>query len=262
MSDFMGSKRPRFPVKRLPDGRAFVNLGSGARVAPGWNNVDFSWIMRFGRYPRLCAVFHRLGLLSDHRYQRILKLDRKEVRWNLAKGIPFADGVFDGVYHSHLLEHLDREVVPDFLKECHRVLKPGGILRVVVPDLEKLARSYVDIMNLLPDRANMSQYHFAVEQIFDQMVIRTPRWRKDQKLVVQMLEHLFTGNTARAGVLHRWMYDRFSLGELLQTTGFVDIQTCTETTSQITGWNEFQLDTNPDGSPYKPDSLYTEGRRF
>lgn len=258
----MAGKRPRFPVKRLPDGRALINLGSSARVAPYWNNVDFSWIMRFGRYPRLCDLLHRLGLLSDHRYQRILKLDPEAVLWNLAKGIPFAAGVFDGVYHSHLLEHIDREVAPDFIKECHRVLKPGGILRVVVPDLEKLARSYVGIMDRSPDRAGRSEHTIAVEKMFDQMVIRTPRWRKDQKLVVQILEHMFIGNTARAGVLHRWMYDRFSLGELLHDAGFVDIQTCTETTSQISGWNEFQLDTNLDGSPYAQDSLYMEGRRL
>ena len=50
--------RKTFPVKRLADGRALLNLGSSARVAPGWNNIDR---YRHGRYPRVRSD----GLLDD-----------------------------------------------------------------------------------------------------------------------------------------------------------------------------------------------------
>ncbi len=258
----MKVERSRFPVKRLPDGRALLNLGTSARVAPGWNNVDFSWLIRLGRHPRLCAVLHKLGWLSDDRYLRILKLDRDTVFWDLSRGIPFAEKTFDGVYHSHLLEHLDQEVAPSFLQECHRVLKPGGILRVVVPDLEKLARGYLGVVDRMPDQATLVQHTFAVEELFEQMVVRIPKVRKEQKWLVQFLEHIFMGDTARAGTLHRWMYDRFSLAELLRQADFRDIQVLNAFTSQIGGWSEFHLDTEPDDSPYKANSLYIEGRRL
>lgn len=145
--------RKRFPIKRLPDGRTLLNLGSSTRTAPGWNNVDFSWIVRLGRHQWFCEILNRRGLLSEQRYARIRQLDPDTILWDLKKGIPFADGIFDGVYHCHLLEHIDREDAPYFLQECFRVLRPGGILRIVVPDLGALARRYIACMDRLPDKA-------------------------------------------------------------------------------------------------------------
>lgn len=251
----------RFPVKRFPDGRALINLGSNTRVAPGWNNVDFSWIVRLGRHPALCRLLRRLGLLSQDRYDRIRTFDPQTVFWDLRKGIPFPDQTFDAVYHCHVLEHIDREAAPVFLRECRRVLRSGGILRVVVPDLEQLARIYLDTVERVPARATMNDHLRAVENMIDQMVVRTPRLRREQKLIVRWAEHIVVGNTARAGVLHRWMYDRLSLGEALRDAGFCDIRAHTDSTSQIGGWASFHLDSQPDGSPYKPGSLYMEGRR-
>ncbi len=253
--------RPRFPVKRVPDGRALINLGSNTRVAPGWTNVDFSWIIRLGRHPALCRLLHRLGLLSHDRYGRILRLDPTTVSWDLRKGIPFPDLTFDAVYHCHVLEHIDREFAPVFLRECFRVLKPAGILRAVVPDLEHLARVYLDTVERVPSGATMDDHLRAVENMIDQMVVRTPRIRREQKLIVRWAEHILVGDTARAGVLHRWMYDRLSLGKMLRDMGFLDVREQTDRTSQIAGWESFNLDTDPDGSPYKPGSLYMEGRR-
>jgi SAM-dependent methyltransferase len=256
----MAASQSRFRVKYLPDGRALVNLGSSSRVAPGWTNVDFSWIMRLGRHRRLCAWLFKLGLIHPSRYARIQQIDPDTVVWDLAKGIPFPDQTFEGVYHCHVLEHIDRDAAPKFLLECRRVLKRNGVVRVVVPDLEFMARRYVDIVARLPERANLEEHAQAVEALFDQMIIRTPRFRKEQKPIVRLLEHLVVGDTAKAGILHRWAYDRFSLAQLLTETGFNDIQFQTATSSQIAGWTGFNLDTEPDGSIYKPGSLYLEGR--
>ena len=68
-------------------------------------------------------------------------------------------------------------------------------------------------------------------------------------------------NTDRAGILHRWMYDRFSAGQLLTDTGFEDIQVKDPVTSGIAGWRDFNLDTEPNGEVHLPSSLYIEGRR-
>jgi predicted SAM-dependent methyltransferase len=253
--------RGRFPIRRQPDGRALLNLGSSARVAPGWNNIDSSWLFRIGRHRRLSAFLRRVGLISAVRYERIRKVDRGAILWDLSKGIPFPDGVFDAVYHCHLLEHLDREVAPGFIVECFRVLKPGGVLRVVVPDLESLARRYLDVVNRLPGRAGLEEHAAAVDEIFDQMVRRIPKHRIHEAPLVRILESLLIGSAARSGELHRWMYDQFSLGRLLEESGFLDVRALDVTTSRIEGWNAFGLDVEPDGSPYKPGSLYIEGRR-
>ena len=200
-------------------------------------------------------------MLSEQRYARIRQLDPDTILWDLKKGIPFADGIFDGVYLCHLLEHIDREDEPYFLQECFRVLRPGGILRIVVPDLGTLARRYIACMDRLPDKATMEEHTLAVEGMIDQMVVRIPRDRKGQRLFIRVLENLVVGDTAKNGALHRWMYDRFSLDHLMRKAGFRDIRSCDETSSRIEGWATFQLETLPDGSSYKPDSLYMEACR-
>jgi SAM-dependent methyltransferase len=62
---------------------------------------------------------------------------------DLRARLPFADGSADAVYHSHVLEHLERGQAAAFLAECRRVLKPGGVLRIAVPDLEGICRRYL-----------------------------------------------------------------------------------------------------------------------
>jgi len=257
----MTTTSSRFPVKRLPDGRAFINLGSSARGHLGWNNVDFNWIVRLGKYPRLYHLLYRRGLLSVERYRRLQQMDPSTVVWDLRKGIPFADATFDGAYHCHVLEHIDREAAPVFIRECHRVLKPNGILRVVVPDFEYLARHYIGCVDRLPDNADMEEHLFRVSEMIDQMVIRTPRDRQGRPRIIRFAENIILGDTAKNGALHRWMYDRFSLAELLRECGFVDIRQQDATSSYISDWAEFHLDTEPDGTIYKPGSLYIEGRR-
>src|SRR6266545_4331482 len=136
-------------VKRLPDGRAMLNVGCGTRMHWGWNNLDFSPYALLAHHPRLADTLHERSVLSDHRYEQLRAVDPDIVRWDLRRGIPYADGTFDAVYHSHFLEHVDREVVPSVLRENLRVLKPTGVLRVVVPDLRQLAERYLEAAEAL-----------------------------------------------------------------------------------------------------------------
>lgn len=250
----------RFPLCRLHDGRALVNLGSSARTAPGWTNIDSSPILRVAQFPRLSRLLWRARILSDDRYSRISKLGHGSVVWNLVKGIPYPAETFDVVYHSHLLEHIDRQHAPGFLAECFRVLKRGGTIRIVVPDLERLARAYVRALDGATPTEN-PEYAAALDGMFDQMVPRVPRERMQQPALVRLLETVFIGDTARSGALHRWMYDRFSLSKMLGEVGFNDISVCDYQNSRIEGWRTFGLDEEPDGSPYKPGSLYIEANR-
>jgi SAM-dependent methyltransferase len=254
--------RQRFAARRLPDGRSLLNLGSSARVAPGWNNVDFSWLIRFSKHPHVSRLLHRVGVLSTFRYERILRIDPHAIQWDLRRGIPFADKTFDGVYHSHVLEHIDRDAAPKFLAECFRVLKPGGILRVVVPDLEQLVQDYLrQIDNMQCSQGDIEELYRATEEIFDQMVRRVPKARIGAPWIVRIMETILVGDTERAGILHRWMYDRFSLADLISRVGFSNVRQHTPYTSDMAGWVGFHLDTDPDGTIYKPSSLYMEGVR-
>ena len=90
-----------------------LNLGCGRHFHADWLNVD------------------------------LVACDPHVMQADLTRGVPFPEGRFDAVYHSHVLEHLDQEAGRSFLRECHRVLSPGGVLRVAVPDVEQIARQYL-----------------------------------------------------------------------------------------------------------------------
>ena len=66
------------------------------------------------------------------------------VKVNLLRPIPYPDNTFDVVYHSQFIEHLTAGKGLDFIRECGRVLKPNGILRVVTPDLQEQATQYLN----------------------------------------------------------------------------------------------------------------------
>lgn len=104
--------------------REYLNLGCCNRYCLGWTNVD--------------CVSHSSAVISH----------------DLSKGIPFKDASFQVVYHSHLLEHFSKNCGQGLLLECFRVLKPGGIIRVAVPDLERIVREY---LNAFEDAARNSE---------------------------------------------------------------------------------------------------------
>ena len=89
-------------------------------------------------------------------------------RANLLGPLPFEDSAAELVYSSHFLEHIPRDQVAPFLQECWRILKPGGVLRIVVPDLENLCRTYL----YHRDQGEHDKADFVVLELLDQCVRR------------------------------------------------------------------------------------------
>jgi SAM-dependent methyltransferase len=69
--------------------------------------------------------------------------DPRIVLHDLRRPLPWPPGSVEAVYTSHTVEHLSREQGQHLFAECRRVLKPGGVLRVVVPDLKHVVEDYV-----------------------------------------------------------------------------------------------------------------------
>jgi predicted SAM-dependent methyltransferase len=85
---------------------------------------------------------------------------------NLLERLPFADNTAVVVYSSHFLEHIPRAAVTCVLTQLFRVLKPGGRVRLVLPDLENLCSEYLaHRSNDENDKAN-----FIVLEMIDQCV--------------------------------------------------------------------------------------------
>ena len=94
---------------------------------------------------------------------------------DLRKPLPFPDNHADAIYCSHFLEHLKPKASRFFLEECHRCIKPGGILRIVVPDLERLTRDYLAIVDEL-DKGNdrKVEHNWIQLELFDQFTRNRP----------------------------------------------------------------------------------------
>jgi len=112
-----------------------LNLGCGDCTPHGWENVDYAFGARLTRLPGFSALNRRLRLFNLDWDQRIRLHD-------LRKPLPWQSGSVQAVYSSHTLEHLSREQGRRLIEEAFRVLMPGGILRIVVPDLAQMVRDY------------------------------------------------------------------------------------------------------------------------
>jgi predicted SAM-dependent methyltransferase len=103
---------------------------------------------------------------------------------DLRRGLPFADESFVAAYGSHVLEHLDPDAGERLLRECHRVLAPGGIVRIVVPDLEAIARLYLESLEAAA-AGNMQaefRHEWATLELLDQSV----RTRSGGRMAVRL----------------------------------------------------------------------------
>lgn len=276
----------------------YLNLGCGNRFSPDWTNVNFT-----STHPGVIA-------------------------YNLTEGTPFPDNSFDVVYHSHLLEHFPKAQAPTFIQECYRVLRPQGVLRIAVPDLEQIIRSYIFALEQALDNSQeaANNYNWLLLELFDQVVrnhsggemipymhqenisnknfivkrlgtearniiesasqsspplpsdpwfkrllrpvyhfLRDSSYRREvvlEKILSSNdFQFLQIGRFRQSGEVHQWMYDRYSLAQLLQQSGFQQIQQRSAAESAIPNWLSFNLDTEPDGSVYKPDSLYMEATK-
>ena len=114
-----------------------LNLGCGSQLPEGWINVDYALGARIARIPLFRAVNKRLRLFRMDWNDSIFLHD-------LTRPFPWPDNSVAAVYSSHTLEHMSRAQGQTFLRQCNRVLEPGGVIRIVVPDLACVVRRYLD----------------------------------------------------------------------------------------------------------------------
>ena len=239
-----------------------LNLGCGSKISlrPEVINIDWSIYLRSKRN-RLLRTIVPLLIKGERKY-RFNSLPDNIMVHNLAKMLPFDSNSIDVVYHSHLLEHLDKDPAKIFLLEVRRVLKSDGIQRIVVPDLEKACRDYIahiSISEINDDEA--SNHNSYVAAIIEQSVRREASGTSKQKPLRKFIENVFLGDARRRGETHQWMYDRINLSVLLISLGYKNPKLQSFNTSLIPNWNHYGLDSDENGNQYKPESLYIEAQK-
>jgi predicted SAM-dependent methyltransferase len=172
-----------------------VNLGSGLHVAPGWINVDGSLKTALAGWPRWALRFI-YPLLSNptHSRENFISLVRSNVFiiHDLKYGVPLLANAADFCFASHLIHHLYKDDARRLLLDIRRVLKPGGIVRIAVPDLEFIVGLYLQ-----------GQREEAIERYF------------------------FYPSASRNELCTRhYQYDFVLLIQLLESAGFVNVRRC------------------------------------
>ena len=234
-------------TKEAPNGKTYLNLGCGARVHKDWNHVDFSHYAFLKNHMVMAKMLRKAGLISDLRWERLCGMTSDVLRHDLRRGIPWEEHRFDFVYHSHFLEHLHRSDAQTFLLDCYRVLKPNGIIRVVVPDLHKSIVKYNESWEKLRagDLSALEMHQHAIEGMYGQMVRTEATGVKEQKNKIALfLEKKFRSNPDKTGELHKWMYNEYTLKKVMEQAGFKDVQKKSEVTSFDPDWVDFKLDVN------------------
>ncbi len=151
-----------------------VHLGSGPNILPGWINVDYE---------------------PDF---------NPEVVADLSQAFPFEDQSVDYIHSEGVLCQFNLSTGQHFLNECYRILKPGGVMRLLTPDLQRLLAAYLDDYDR--DENKLAEL-----------------WTREVEIPLQLGT---SAEVVNIGVrnLHKFMYDRKTLLKLLISSGFVSKQ--------------------------------------
>jgi predicted SAM-dependent methyltransferase len=149
-------------------GKHHLNIGCGPYPIQGFINLDYHW---------------RPGV---------------DICWDITRALPLDDASVRGVFTEHCVEHVPFDACRRVLRECARILEPGGALRVVVPDAEL----YLDLYQ----RAKAGEE------------VEFPYPQADEVTPLMAVNRIFRNHG------HLFAYDERTLSTMLRDAGLVDIR--------------------------------------
>lgn len=175
--------------------KLWVQFGCGLCAPEKWLNYDSSPTLRLQRVPLLGT------LVPSGPYGRF---PANVLYGDVVKGLPLPDGAAELLYSSHVLEHLSLDDLRLALRNCRKVLRPGGVFRLVLPDIELLIDQYK------ADVATDAAIRFMENTLLG---------KKSRPRGIGSLVREWLGNSQ-----HLWMWDYKSLAAELQKAGFQSIR--------------------------------------
>ena len=190
-----------------------VHWGCGLCAPESWVNFDCSLTIALQRVPVFGRVFKQNPF---PRFPSNVK------RGNIVRGLPLSSACADLVYCSHALEHLALDEFRMALKETYRLLKAGGYFRLVVPDLQRIAKEYLESES---DRASHG-------------------FMKSSDLGLEKKDRRFRGRVRAAlgASQHLWMWDYKSMRYELERAGFCEIRRASFGDSGIAAFEDVEAE--------------------
>jgi predicted SAM-dependent methyltransferase len=185
--------------------KAYLDIGCGPNTHGTFINLDYLW---------------RPGV---------------DVCWDITRGLPFADASMRGVYSEHCFEHFSVATASGIFREIRRVLSPGGVFRIIVPDAEIYLRAYIGQLG------GDTTHRFPFQEAESRDANWTPL-HSVNRVFYQDRESPFG---------HQTMYDYSMLKKLMENCGFSRVTRC-----------GFQSGSDPvlliDSPERRVESLYVE----
>jgi predicted SAM-dependent methyltransferase len=197
-----------------------LNIGCGTSGIAGWCNIDNSPTVLLSRIPLGRWLFGTPAWPPDVR------------RIDAVHGIPFADSTVSYIYSSHMLQGLIYEDSLLLIKESFRVLRPGGVLRIAVPDLARMIEDYLSDNDVLASHKLMRRLSFKSSAMRD--LLRKRRGYQQS---------------------YRQLFDRRSLMHLFNEGGFQNPEVCEFRESRIPEIDAIELQQR------RKESLYVEASK-
>jgi predicted SAM-dependent methyltransferase len=200
-------------VRRTNRNRMKLHLGCFDQRKPGWYNTDITPHLFVSRIPFAATFLHAVGKMNAERLQQHRDGVFGQVHYlNVSKRFPWKDNSAEAVFSSHMIEHLHPSVAKHMLSESLRVLKPGGVCRIVAPSLRWALSMYCE--------------------------------KDPSRFLAAFFEHDHTNPKNR----HMWMYTEQSLSSLMSEVGFTDVSVESFQKGRLPDLE--QMDNRPENSIY------------
>src|ERR1035437_8049251 len=169
---FIARRRRSQFVKHSVSTKKYLDIGCGPNLHSHFINLDYRWA------------------------------PNTDVCWNVTRGIPLPTSSLKGIFSEHCFEHLPLASMPHVLSECHRLLQPGGVIRIIMPDAELYLTRYSQIRQGNRTVALPYSEGDSVEGIYSPIL---------------SVNRIFRGG-------HLFLYDFDFFGALLDRAGFTQIE--------------------------------------
>ncbi len=185
------------------NGPFIINIGAGLSNGKSWLNYDVSPTLRISKIP----FFGRLLLKMIHGPN----WSQNTYYGDILKGLPLQPESCKLAFSSHTFEHLSLADFDCAVKNVHTYLQPGGVFRIIVPDIEVYAKSYVKRLENNQGVSDASVDFIRATHL---------GFEKSRASLRSRLREAFANSR------HQWLWDKHSLAKRIESHGFKKIKVC------------------------------------